>query len=233
MTQVSQTFVNTGQVQLEASFVFPLPYDGAVDRMTFLVDGKEYEAKLLPAEKARQIYEGYMRRNQDPALLEWMGQGMFKTSVFPIPAGAERTVQIGYTQLLRQDAGVNDYLIPMSTAKYTEKPIEKIFPVRTVINTNEKLKSVYSPTHDDIQVDRSGESMAVVKLKRENFIPGNDVRIMFSEDSRGVGANLMSHWPDKGEHGYFYSSGYSRYQESKQGTCAQNRAVCFWTRAAA
>ena len=49
-TQVSQAFVNTGSRQMEVSFVFPLPYDGAIDRMTFLVDGKEYEAKLLPAD---------------------------------------------------------------------------------------------------------------------------------------------------------------------------------------
>ena len=75
-----------------------------------------------------------MRRNQDPALLEWMGQGMFTISVFPIPAGAVRTVEIRYTQLLRQDGGVNDYLIPMSTAKYPSQPIEK-FSIRSTINT--------------------------------------------------------------------------------------------------
>ncbi len=34
--QVSQSFVNTGSVQMEVSFIFPLPYDGAVDRLTFL-----------------------------------------------------------------------------------------------------------------------------------------------------------------------------------------------------
>ena len=202
VTQVSQTFVNTGRRQIEATFVFPLPYDGAVDRMTFMVDGKEYEAKLLPADKARQIYEGYLRRNKDPALLEWMGQGMFKTSVFPIPPGAERTVELQYTQLLRQDAGINDYLIPMSTAKYTDRPIE-LFTLRTTISTKEKLKSIYSPTHDDIQIDRSGDNLAVVKLKRENFIPDNDIRIMFSQDNQTVGANLLSHWPDPNEHGYF------------------------------
>ena len=73
--------------QMEVSFVFPLPYDGAIDRMTFMVDGKEYDAKLLPAKEARTIYEGYVRRNQDPALLEWVGYGMFQTSVFPVPPG--------------------------------------------------------------------------------------------------------------------------------------------------
>ena len=85
--QVTQSFVNTGSRQMEVSFVFPLPYDGAIDRMTFMVDGKEYDAKLLPPRRARRIYEGYVRRNQDPALLEWVGYGMFQTSVFPGPAG--------------------------------------------------------------------------------------------------------------------------------------------------
>jgi len=41
VTQVTQVFKNTGSTQLEARFVFPLPYEGAVDQMTFLVDGKE------------------------------------------------------------------------------------------------------------------------------------------------------------------------------------------------
>ncbi len=140
-TQVSQTFVNNGNRQIQASFVFPLPYDGAVDRMTFMVDGKEYEAKLLPADKAREIYEGYMRRNQDPALLEWMGHGIFKTSVFPIPPGAARTVTLRYTQLLRKDQQLVDYLIPLSTAKYTAQPIES-FSVRAAINTKGKIKNI-------------------------------------------------------------------------------------------
>ena len=39
-TQVSQSFVNTGSVQMEVCFVFPLPYDGAIDQLTLLVDGK-------------------------------------------------------------------------------------------------------------------------------------------------------------------------------------------------
>lgn len=55
--QVSQAFVNTGSRPLEVSFVFPLPYDGAVDSLTLLVDGKEYPAQLLPAEKARAVRE--------------------------------------------------------------------------------------------------------------------------------------------------------------------------------
>ena len=55
--QVSQTFVNTGSRPMEVSFVFPLPYDGAIEQMTLLIDGKEYPAKLLDAKDARRMYE--------------------------------------------------------------------------------------------------------------------------------------------------------------------------------
>ena len=86
--QVSQEFENTGSVQMEVSFMFPLPYDGAIDQLTFLVDGKEFQAKLLSKEDARRRYEEIVRKNRDPALLEWVGNGMFQTNVFPIPPGA-------------------------------------------------------------------------------------------------------------------------------------------------
>src|ERR1051326_4288364 len=85
--QVSQSFVNTGSRQMEVSFVFPLPYDGAVDQLTLLIDGKEVPAKLLDSKEARKMYEEIVRKNRDPALLEWMGTGLFKTSVFPVPPG--------------------------------------------------------------------------------------------------------------------------------------------------
>ncbi len=73
--QVSQTFLNTGSTQLEAQFVYPLPYDGAIDRLTLMVDGKEFPAQLLSKEEARGRYEAIVRSSKDPALLEWMGQG--------------------------------------------------------------------------------------------------------------------------------------------------------------
>ena len=111
---------------MEVCFVFPLPYDGAVDQLTLLVDNKEYEAKLLDADKARQMYEEIVRKNKDPALLEWLGSGLFKTSVFPVPPGAERKVTLRYSQLCRKDQGLTEFLFPLSTAKYTSHAVEKV-----------------------------------------------------------------------------------------------------------
>src|SRR4030095_11246972 len=120
--RVSQEFENTGSVQMEVSFMFPLPYDGAIDQLTLLVDGKEFQAKLLSKEDARRRYEEIVRKNRDPALLEWVGNGMFQTNVFPIPPGAKRTVTLRYSQLLRKNYGLTDFIFPLSTPKYNRQP---------------------------------------------------------------------------------------------------------------
>lgn len=200
--QVSQTFENTGSRQMEVSFVFPLPYDGAIDRLTFLVDGKEYDAKLLPADEARRIYEGHVRRNRDPALLEWIGTGMFKTSVFPVPAGAQRKVSLRFSQLLRKDGKLTDFLFPMSTAKYTSKPIEEV-AIRLSLESSGRLKNIYSPTHE-IEIERADNRHAVVKYHQKNTIPQNDFRLFFAANAPGkLGANLLSYRPESSQDGFF------------------------------
>ncbi len=199
--QVSQSFVNTGSRQMEVSFVFPLPYDGAIDRLTLLIDGKEYAAKLLDADEARRIYEGYVRRNRDPALLEWIGTGMFKTSVFPVPAGARRTVSLRYTQLCRKTDGLTEWLFPLTTARYTSKPIDTVsFDV--TIKSQVPIKSVYSPTHE-IHIKRPANRTAHVTWTRDHDVPAQDFRLLYDVGDQAVAASVLSYRPDTDDEGYF------------------------------
>ena len=200
-TQVTQTFVNTGNRTMEVCFAFPLPYDGAIDQLTFMVDGKEYEGKLMPAKEARSIYEGYIRRNQDPALLEWIGTGMFKTSVFPVPPKAERKVTLKYSQLLKKDQKLTDYLFPLSTAKYTSTPIDTLkFDLN--ITSQNKIKSVYSPTHP-VSIERRDEKHAHVKLESKNRVPNTDFRLFFDTNDGKLGASVLTYWPEDAKEGFY------------------------------
>jgi Ca-activated chloride channel family protein len=199
--QVTQSFVNTGSAQMEVCFVFPLPYDSAIDRMTFMVDGKEYEAKILAADEARKIYEGYVRRNKDPALLEWVGYGMLKTSVFPVPPGAERKVTLKFSQLLKKDHQLTDLLIPLAAAKYTSAPIEKL-SIQATIESAQELKSVYSPTHA-VNVERPDSKHAKVKFEATNCVPTADFRLLFDTADGKVGASVIAYRPDGNDEGFF------------------------------
>ena len=122
--QISQIFQNTGSTTLEAQLIFPVPENAALSGLTLLVDGRELTGKLLKKEDARRIYEEIVRRKQDPALLEYMGQGVYQTSVFPIPAQAERTVQIRYSQLLHKDNGLVDLLLPVGNSRHSTKSVD-------------------------------------------------------------------------------------------------------------
>jgi Ca-activated chloride channel family protein len=198
--QVGQSFVNTGSLPMEVQFVFPLPYDGAVDQLTFLVDGKEYPAKLLPAAQARAIYESHVRRNRDPALLEWLGTGMFQTSVFPVPPGAERKVTLRYSQLLRKDRDLTDFLFPLGTAKYTSQAVELV-DIRLAIESAVEIKTVYSPTHA-IDVKRPDATHAVVSYTSKNQVPTADFRLFYGVARGQIGASVLSYRPDDKEDGY-------------------------------
>jgi Ca-activated chloride channel family protein len=199
--QVSQTFVNTGQVAMEVQFLFPLPYDGAIDQLTLLIDGKEYPAQLLPAKEARARYEAIVRANRDPALLEWMGHGLFQTSVFPLPPGAERKVMLQYHQLLRRDHGLTDFVFPLSTAKYTAKPVERV-GVRVAIESSADIKNVYSPTHP-LEIQRSDARRAVVQWTGTHEIPSSDFRLLYDIGRVGLAARVLSYKPTDKDDGYF------------------------------
>ena len=199
--QVSQTFKNTGSGQIEASFVFPLPYDGAIDQLTLLVDGKEFPAKLLTKDEARKRYEEIVRTNRDPALLEWVGTGMFQTSVFPIPAGETRTVTLRYTQLCRKSAGLADFLFPLSTAKFTDGLLKKL-KLNVAIDSPVDLKNIYSPTHE-VKIERTGKRQALVKFSAEETVPTEDFRLFFDAGDQPVAASVVSYRPEKDEPGYF------------------------------
>ena len=199
--QVSQVFENTGSVPMEVCFMFPLPYDGAIDQLTLLVDGKEYQAKLLSKEEARRRYEEIVRKNRDPALLEWVGTGMFQTSVFPIPPHAKRTVTLRYSQLCRKNYGLTDFIFPLSTAKYTCEPLEKL-SIRLAIESSTPIKNVYSATHD-VKTERPDKKHAVVKYEAKDLVPGEDFRLFYDSGEGEVGASAVSYRPKTDEDGYF------------------------------
>lgn len=199
--RVSQSFVNTGSQQLEVSFVFPLPYDGAIDQMTLMIDGKEYPAKLLNADEARQLYESIVRKNKDPALLEWMGTGMFKTSVFPVPPGATRTVSLRYSQICRKQEGLTDFLFPLSTAKYTSHAVEAV-DVRLTIESQDEIKNVYSPTHS-VEIKRPDERHATVTYSVKNEVPNSDFRLLYDVGREKVSTRVLSYRSAGDKEGYF------------------------------
>lgn len=54
------------------------------------------EARIVPREQASHAYGETVRRNVDPALVEWAGAGVFNARVFPLQPGKLHRIVIGY-----------------------------------------------------------------------------------------------------------------------------------------
>ncbi len=199
--RVSHTVRNPGSGVIEAEYYLPLPADGAISSLTLMVDGKELPGKLMNKDEARRVYEDIVRRKQDPALLEYMGQGLYKTSVFPIPAGASRTVTLKYTQLCDKDRDTVAFRYPLGTQKVCTKPVKKLM-VRLAIESDKPIKAVYSPTHR-IGTHRPDDHHATVSYEQHDAIPRDDFVLYHSTQGGDLGATLLSYKPGQTEDGYF------------------------------
>ncbi len=199
--QVSQVFHNPGSFQLETEYLFPLPEEGAIQNFVLMVDGRELPGKLMSKDEARRIYEEIVRRKKDPALLEYMGRGLIRTSVFPIPPGADRKVTLRYTKLLPRDREVVEFAYPFATQKFTSKPIGKL-SLTTRLESKEPIKAIYSPSHD-VEIRRDGDHRASVKYVAYDTVPTSDFRLVYTLSEGAVGASVLSYRPSEGEDGYF------------------------------
>ena len=199
--QVSQTFSNPGSFQVESEYLFPLPEDGAVQNFVLLVDGRELPGRLMPKDEARRIFEQIVRAQRDPALLEYMGRGLFRSSVFPIPPGAERKVTMRYTQVCKRDRDVVEFAYPFSTQKFTAKPIGRL-ALTLRVESRDAIKSVYSPTHG-AEVRRDGDHEARVSFEQRQVVPSADFRLLYTLADGALGASVVSYQPSSSEDGYF------------------------------
>ena len=106
VTTVEQAFRNHTDRDLEATYLFPVPKGASVNKFTMWIDGKETNGELLDGKKAADVYTSIVRRTQDPALLEYLGNGLMRMRVFPVPptkgdkyGDVVRVVQLGDTEL--------------------------------------------------------------------------------------------------------------------------------------
>jgi len=201
VVEVDQVIKNTSGGDLEVSYLFPVPAGAVVSGFEMWIGEKKIEGELLPADKAKQIYYDYVRAKKDPALLEYLGSGLFKTSIFPIARDEERRLRVKYTEVLRKDGGMVRLGYPLSTVKHSKDPLESV-TITAEIADRDPVRNVYSPSHP-VSVVRSGDAKAKVVWDAKAVKPDTDFVLMWAVDDRDIGLNLLTYRPDPKEPGYF------------------------------
>ncbi len=199
--QVDAAFENPTPRTLEVEYYFPLPVDAVIDNFVLMVDGKELPGRLLGREEARRIYEDIVRRQKDPALLEFMGRGVFKTRVFPIPPGQQRAVHLSFGRVCRREGNLVTVDYPLADARFSAQPIRELH-INCRISSSHPIKSAYSPTHH-VNVTRPGDRIAEVTLRQQQVLPSGDFQLMYGVSDADIGMSVLSYRPKTSEPGYF------------------------------
>jgi Ca-activated chloride channel family protein len=191
VTHVDQVFRNENDWAVEGTYVFPLPEGAAVTEFILWIDGEPVEGEVLTREQARLIYEDIVRTMRDPALLEYVDRGAVRASIFPIPPGGERRIELEYTQVLQAENGLIHYSYPLNTEKFSTQPLEQV-TVSIQVQSSDPIQAVYSPSHP-IAVDREDDHQFSAGYEDSDVTPDTDFELYYTVSDFDVGLNLLTY----------------------------------------
>lgn len=201
--QVATTMVevhlrNPSPGRLEAELLMPVP-DGAVVRgFSYAGSSREPTARLLPRDEARQTYDRIVAQARDPALLEFAGYNLVRSSVFPVEAGGTQAVRLTYEHLLPADGDRIDYVLPRSESVEYRVP----WKVSVKVDATGSIAAVYSPSHK-VRTSRPTADVALVELESEAATDPGPFRLSYLRERAGVSASLFAYPDHRLGGGYF------------------------------
>ncbi|MEJ2543786.1 MAG: VIT domain-containing protein [Calditrichaceae bacterium] len=205
---LEQSFTNPSRFRLEGEYLFAIPDDANVNEFYLYIDGKKTKGRVLDAQEANKIYTDIVRSMRDPALLEFVGHGLFKARIFPIEPNSERKIELSYNQILRQDNNMYRFTLPIrqcgqgSIAQYHMK-IE--------LEADRELANIYSPSHQ-VQINRKDDRHVIITMEQNNIESTNDLIIYYSLSENEINANLFTFRPRTDKDGYFLFYASPKYQ---------------------
>ncbi len=199
---VTQVYQNEGKLPLEATYIFPASTRAAVFAMEMRVGQRRIKAQIKEREAARQLYEAAKEQGKTASLLEQERPNIFSMNIANILPGDSIVVKLSYTELLKPEKGVYEFVYPTVVGpRYTgpqgdpapqavipasQPQPEKgeipytpegeapgyTFGLEATISGGMPVQRVISPSHN-IEVDFSRGDVAKIKLDESEWKGGN------------------------------------------------------------
>lgn len=200
VTHVEQTFRNSTDRPLEATYLFSVPRGASVTKFSMWVNGKETTGELLDASQARQIYNDIVRRTKDPGLLEYVENNVFRLRVFPVAPRSDQKVSLTYSSVLTRDNGIVEYVYPLKAGSGQGHTLEE-FSIEATIKSSDPIQNVYSPTHA-ITTSHHGDREVVVRFDRSQGLLDKDFQLFYACSPKDVSFTTLTFRPISGEKGF-------------------------------
>jgi len=181
---------NPGTRMAEGEMILPVPAGAVLTRFDFAGAGAEPSAQLLPRDEAIKIYNEIVRRYRDPALMQFVGLNLIRTSAFPVEANGTQEIRFTYEHVLTAVGNRVDYELPRSEVLSYDMP----WDISVTLKSNTAISTVYSPSHA-LTVTRKGEKLVCAEVSNESKRDSGSFRLSYLLEGDGVSASMFA-YPD-------------------------------------
>ena len=115
-TTVDQIFTNDSSSPIEATYVFPLPPDAAVNHMTMIINDRIIQGEIKEKVEAKKVYEKAKKEGKRASLTEQKRGNIFTNSVANIMPGDTIIVRTKYVNEIKYNKGTFSLRFPMVVA---------------------------------------------------------------------------------------------------------------------
>jgi len=197
ITHSDQIFINETGMTVESIFVFPLPEGAMISELIYWFNGKQYKAEIRERQSAINDYQNKIRRYLDPALLEYLGNNLFRLSIAPINPNSEVRFEITYVELLNYDFGRIDYKFLLNTLELSPQPLETV-SLTIDARSAKPFKYFISPSHHNstaTKITKVSDYHYNVLFGDENFYPDKDFKVEFETVRDDVDFHVLTYTP--------------------------------------
>ena len=198
VTTVEIRLKNPSRRRQEAELIMPVPEGAVIRGFTFQGAGKEPSAQVLPKEQAKKIYDRLVAKIKDPALLEFAGYNLVRSSVFPVEANGTQKVRLTYEHILPIDGNRIDYILPRSEMLDYKVP----WKVSVKIKSARAISTIYSPSHK-LKEKRITSNEVFVEIAESSCKDPGAFRLSILLQENGVTATMLCYPDPKVGGGYF------------------------------
>lgn len=136
--RVTQQFRNQSRDWVEATYVFPLPSDSAVNQMRIKIGERVIEGIIKEKQQAQKLFIKAKQEGKQAGLLEQQRPNLFTTRVANIAPGAAIDVEFSYLQKLHYEGDEFSVRVPLTlTPRYIPgKPLTEAMQHPPVLSAN-------------------------------------------------------------------------------------------------
>lgn len=197
-TTIDISVSNTSDSRQTAELLLPVPDEAAIRGFDFQGSAAEPTAELLKKHEAKRTFDSIVRKMKDPALLEFAGYNLVRTSVFPVEPKGEQKVRLTYEHLLTADGDRVDYVLPRSQSVTYDVP----WKITVQIKSKRTVNTVYSPSHRLITTRPQNKTL-VARIADDAKLEPGAFRLSYLVERGAVTASLFSYPDTTGDSGYF------------------------------